>query len=87
MNPKAVSDVIGYIAAGIGICVFMPQVYKSFKTKRTKDVSFPTFLMIVVVSVLWVIYGALISALPVIIVNSVILILSLIMLSLKRKYG
>lgn len=86
MDTKNIADVIGYIAAGIGIAVYIPQVARSFKTKKTKDISLTSFLLIFIVSILWTIYGILISAPPVILVNFVILILSSIILYLKKKY-
>jgi len=87
METKAVADLIGYIAAAIGICVFMPQVIRCIRTKRTKDISFLSFFLLALVSFLWIIYGFLKFAPPIILVNVLILILSIIMLSLKRKYG
>lgn len=87
MDVKIYTEIIGYAAAFIGTCIFLPQVIKSWTSKRTKDVSLLSFLLIAIGSVLWVIYGLLIQAIPIALVNAVILVLSLIMLYLKRKYG
>lgn len=86
MDTKSVANIIGYVAAGIGIAVYIPQVVRSIKTKKTKDISKTSFLLIFIVSILWTIYGVLIIAPPVILVNFVILILSSVMLFLKKKY-
>lgn len=87
MDTVVLANILGYIAAGIGIVMFMPQAIQSFRTKNTKGISFMTFSLIAVVSVLWTIYGILLKAAPVILVNSVLFVISLFILYLKRKYG
>lgn len=87
MDTKLLTDLVGYTAAALGTCVFLPQVIKSWQTKRTKNVSFLSFLLLSIGAVLWVIYGLLINATPVFVVNGIILVLSMCMLILKRKYG
>jgi len=82
-----VADIIGYIAAAIGTVVFLPQVIRAWKTKRTKDISLLSFTLLAIVSVLWVIYGILLKSGPLISVNSIILGLTLVLLYLKHKYG
>ncbi|QQG41100.1 MAG: hypothetical protein HYV37_00980 [Candidatus Levyibacteriota bacterium] len=77
----------GYAAAGIGIVMFIPQVLQCMKTKDTKAISTFTFFLFALASLLWLIYGVLLKAYPVILVNSVLLVLSLFILFLKRKYG
>ena len=87
MDNELISNIIGYVAAGVGIVTFMPQVITAWKTKQTKDISFLTFFLLATVSLLWVMYGILMSAVPIIFVNTVIFILSAFLLFLKRKYG
>ena len=84
---ELVTNIIGYIAAFIGAITFLPQVIKAWKTKRTKDVSFASFSLLALVSALWISYGLLLKAGPVILVNIIILTLSIFLLFLKRKYG
>lgn len=81
------TDVIGYTAAAIGSILFLPQVIKSWRTKKTKQLSFLTYALITIAAILWIIYGFLLSATPVIFVNSVILCLSILILVLKLRYG
>lgn len=87
MNLLQVADIFGYGAAGIGIVMFLPQAIQCWKTKNTKAVSLLTFSLLAFASVLWLVYGILLKAVPIMLVNSVILLLSLFILSLKRKYG
>lgn len=86
MNTKLLAEIIGYIAAAMGAGMFMPQVIKCWKTKQTKDISLLTFTFLAIVSLLWVVYGVLISAIPIQLVNFIILILSSVIIYLKLRY-
>lgn len=87
MDTKVIAEIIGYIAAAIGTIMFLPQVIKCWKTKQTKDVSFLSFSLLAVGSTLWTIYGILLVAFPIIVVNIILTGSSLCMLYLKKKYG
>lgn len=81
------ATVIGLAAASCTTFSFLPQVIRSWKTKSTKDVSFPMCMLLLVGFVLWLGYGILIRELPIILANSVSLVIVLPMLVLKRMYG
>ena len=46
-----------------------PQIYKIFKTKSAKDLSVLTYIVLVVGSLVWVLYGIEIKNFPVLIMN------------------
>src|SRR3989344_8890324 len=73
---ELVTNIIGYTAAAIGMVMFLPQTIKSWKTKQTKDLSFLTYFLFAIVSLLWFIYGLLLKAGPIIVVNATLLILN-----------
>lgn len=79
-------SIIGFSAAALGTIAFLPQVIKAIKTKETKDISFPTFLIVAATNFLWTVYGLLRSDLPLTIANSVIFISVLVILWAKIKY-
>lgn len=81
------AELIGYIATVLSIVSFFPQVLKSWKTKSTKDVSLPMYLIFTVSQALWLTYGILIVSWPLIIANTIIFLLSLSVLLLKLRYG
>lgn len=87
MNSLAIANLFGYVAAGIGIVTFLPQIIQSWETKNTKAISFLTLSLITTGSTLWIVYGAIMKAIPILFVNTIIFIFSLFMLYLKRKYG
>ena len=86
MEKKILADWFGYSATALGTIVFLPQVIQIWRTKKAKDVSLLSFSGMFIGSILWLVYGFLISALPIIIVNSVIGVLIAIIIILKLKY-
>lgn len=81
------SELLGFIAATLTTISFIPQLMKIIKTKETKDISLLMYIVLALGILLWLIYGFLIFAFPVIIANGVVLILALVIIVLKIKYG
>ena len=79
-------SLVGYSAAALGIIAFLPQVVKSLKTRKTKDVSFASFSIVAATNFLWTVYGILRNDVPLMIANSIIFISVLIILWAKIKY-
>jgi MtN3 and saliva related transmembrane protein len=79
-------DLIGYIAALLTTCAFMPQAYLTWKLKRAEGVSTGMYSMMVTGICLWLCYGILINAWPIIIANIITLLLAVFILSMKLKY-
>ena len=77
---------IGLFAALLTTVAFLPQVIKTWKTKKTRDISFIMYIILVTGVFLWLIYGFLIKDLPLILANLVTLILVSSVLFLKIKY-
>ena len=80
-------DIIGYIAGLLILISIIPQIVKSWKTKSTKDISLLRYLIYVAGIMLWLIYGVILINGPMIIVNSINLILASTIVYLKLKYG
>jgi len=79
-------ETIGYIATILSIISFIPQAIKSWKTRSTKDISLPMYLIFTISQLLWLTYGILILSWPLIIANAIIFSLSFIILMMKIKY-
>lgn len=77
---------LGYIAGTISTLTFLPQVIKTWKTKSAKDISLYMFVFATISVILWLVYGLLIDNGSIIYTNSVIFVLSLIMLWFKIKF-
>ena len=85
METKVLADIIGYIAAIIGSCMFMPQAYQIWKTKDTSGVSLMSYFLLLIVSIIWMSYGILMDAIPVILVNAIITVLSSYIVFMKFR--
>jgi MtN3 and saliva related transmembrane protein len=77
----------GYISAFCTTIAFVPQAIKVYRTKKTNDISFGMILLMTVGVLLWIIYGFLITAPPVIVANVITFILALYILIMKIKLG
>lgn len=74
------------MAAAIGIVMFLPQAIRIWKTKNTQSISLLTFTLIAAGSICWIVYGILLAATPVLLVNVVVLGLSAFIVAMKAKY-
>ena len=81
------SDIVGSIAATLTTIAFLPQAIQVIKTKSTRDISLVMYLVFTIGVAFWLTYGILLDAVPIIIGNIVTLILALIVLLMKLKYG
>lgn len=79
--------IIGTIGGSLGVILFLPQLIKTLKTKSTKDLSFLTYLLILVNVSFWVYYGILTSNPVIMIPNIIGAVICSVMLVLVRCYG
>jgi len=82
-----ISLTIGILAGFLCTISFIPQIVRIFKTRHTQDLSLVTFSLLCVGVFLWLIYGILTKDLPVILANSVILVLCSLIVVMKIKCG
>jgi MtN3 and saliva related transmembrane protein len=80
-------DGVGYMAATLTTAAFLPQVLKVWRSKSTKDLALPTLLSFIAGVGMWLIYGLLDQSTPVIMANTMTLVLNLVILRFKLKYG
>ena len=80
-------NAFGFIAAALTTIAFLPQVIKTWKTKKAEDVSIVMLLMFITGLLFWIIYAIETNALPVLIANIITLMLNLTILTLKLIYG
>jgi len=80
------SDIFGYLGTLLNVIMLVPQVVRTWKTKRTKDLSFATLLIFLLACVSWILYGIEKSAIPVIIANVVVGTMNIILIIIKLKY-
>ncbi len=79
-------EIIGLIAATLTTASFLPQVYKTWKTKDVSGLSLPMFSMFFVGVALWIVYGFYKDSISLIIGNSIAVINSFLLIFFKIKY-
>jgi MtN3 and saliva related transmembrane protein len=75
--------VIGYLAGALTTAAFVPQVVKSWRTRSVADLSLGMLIMFSAGVALWLLYGWLDRAVPIIAANGLTLALTLPLLVLK----
>ena len=80
-------DWIGSAAAILTTTAFIPQVLKVWHTRHTADISLGMYAMFTLGVALWLAYGILLEAWPIIIANSITLLLAGAVLVMKIRFG
>lgn len=79
--------IIGLGAATLTTLAFVPQVWRSLKTRDTRGISLGMYAAYTVGIALWLVYGLLLHDLPITLANAVTLLLAAVMLAFKLRYG
>ena len=77
---------VGLLAGFLTTIGYIPQLIRGYRTKRMSDVSLFMPILLSVGMTLWMIYGILISDVPIILWNAISVILNLGMIGLTVKY-
>jgi MtN3 and saliva related transmembrane protein len=80
-------ELIGYSAALLTTCSFVPQAWLTFRTKDVRGVSLGMYSVFTVGVSLWLLYGLLMGAWPIVLANGVTLALASVILGMKVRYG
>jgi MtN3 and saliva related transmembrane protein len=78
--------ILGLVAGALTTIAFLPQMFQIWRTKSAGDVSYVMLIVFMSGLFLWLIYGIILGALPIILANGVTLFFNLIILWLKIKY-
>ncbi|MFP4844860.1 SemiSWEET family sugar transporter [Winogradskyella sp. PE311] len=79
-------EIIGLCAAVLTTAAFLPQVYKTWKTKDVSGLSISMLIMFFTGVVLWLIYGISLKSLSLILANSITVFSALLLFVFKIKY-
>lgn len=82
MTPE-LSNLIGYPAAFLTTIAFVPQAWKSWRTRDLSGISLPMYALFTLGVALWLAYGLLIDSLPIILANAITFLLAALVLWLK----
>jgi MtN3 and saliva related transmembrane protein len=80
------SDALGYLAAALTTAAFVPQALMTWRTRRVDGISLGMYSIFASGVALWLVYGVLIRAWPIVAANAVTLTLALFILALKLRH-
>jgi len=82
-----VTEWIGYAAATLTTASFVPQAWLTFKTRDVSGISLGMYSAFTLGIALWLVYGLLIEAWPVVIANVITLALAASILWMRFRFG
>ncbi|MEW5887360.1 MAG: SemiSWEET transporter [Pseudomonadota bacterium] len=87
MSVPAWGELIGSLAALLTTLSFVPQVWHTWRTRDVSGISLAMYSAFTLGVALWLVYGWLLGAWPIIVANAVTLSLALSILAMKLRYG
>lgn len=81
------SDILGYLAGTLTTAALVPQVWRTFRTKDVSGISLRMYTIFTIGIAVWLAYGVLLDETPMLVANSVSLVLACTVLAMKLKYG
>jgi MtN3 and saliva related transmembrane protein len=80
------TEFIGYLAAVLTTISFVPQAWHTFRTRDVSGISLGMYSVFACGVALWLAYGLLLAAWPIVAANGVTLALALAILAMKLRY-
>ena len=81
------TTLLGLLAGALTTVSFFPQVVRTIRTRDTRSLSLGMYAIFVAGVALWIVYGVLLGKAPVLIANVLTLVLALILLVCKLRWG
>ncbi len=79
-------NILGLAAGAMTTISFLPQAVKIYRTRHTRDLSLPMYIVFIIGVVLWLSYGIVVKSLPIAIANAITLVIGSYILVMKLKY-
>ena len=81
------SQYLGYIGGLLTTFCYVPQIVRVFKLKSAKEISLLYTVLILAGSTIWLVYGIMLSLIPVILWNAIGVVMVSTLLFAKLRYG
>ena len=79
-------ELIGYLAATLTTISFIPQVLHTWRLRSAHGISLGMYAIFTSGVALWLVYGLLLGAWPLIVANTATLVLALFILAMKVRF-
>lgn len=80
-------DIVGFSAAFLTTASFVPQAWLTFKTRDVSGISLGMYSAFTLGVALWLVYGLALGAWPLVVANTITLMLALSILVMKLRFG
>lgn len=80
------ADILAYTATALNTVMLAPQVFRTLRTKETRDLSLATLAMFLTSTILWLLYAITIHAVPIIVANVMVGTMNTTLFVCKLKY-
>ena len=81
------TELVGYLAACLTTASFVPQAWLTWRSRDVSGISLGMYSVFTAGVALWLVYGWMQQAWPVVLANAVTLALALMILGMKLRYG
>lgn len=80
-------EIIGLLGGFLSCITFVPQIFKTWKSKSVQDISVHTFMIVLASTIIWIGYGVLKDSISLMLTNIVVFMTAVIMLWMKWKFS
>jgi MtN3 and saliva related transmembrane protein len=80
-------ELVGYLAAALTTASFVPQAWLTFRTRDVSGISLGMYTVFACGVALWLAYGLLVGAWPIVVANAITLALAIAILAMKLRFG
>lgn len=87
MGSMELSDLLGYTAATLTTVSFVPQVWRCFRTRDASGISLRMYVVFTLGIAAWLAYGIVLGEVPMMLANSLTLVLACAVLVMRLRYG
>ena len=79
-------DLLGLVATCFTTSSFVPQVWRTWKTRDVSGISLPTYVIITIGLALWLVYGWLRGDMPLMVADAVMVVLTGAITVMKLRF-
>ena len=79
-------DLLGLVATCFTTSSFVPQIWRTWKTRDVSGISLPTYVIITIGLALWLVYGWLRGDMPLMVANAVMVVLTGAITVMKLRF-
>ncbi len=78
-----IEQVFAWLASVLTTLIFIPQLYKAFRTYQTRDISMLMLILAVMGNLAWLVHASLTGNTPLVVCATLIIVMSFILIAFK----